>query len=126
VSGSANLLGYRARTYSISGAPDVDVGATEMKFSVTAPELDPRVMKSQVEAIQAKVGNYVTWVNTDLAEWLPTLRTEVIEAAQRRKVRLDAAAAFSDAFDVPVRSAPGARQIQVPVTRTAVRVTDRP
>ncbi|OJV59123.1 MAG: hypothetical protein BGO38_17810 [Cellulomonas sp. 73-145] len=125
VSGDAQLLAYRASTYTLSAGPDVEIARTEITFSMTSQQLDPAQMKSQVENLQARVTQAVGRVNEDVEQWLQQLRAHVAQAASQRKQRLDAAADFSGAFDIPVRSAPGARQIQVPVARKTVRVVDQ-
>jgi hypothetical protein len=126
VAGDAYILGYTASTFSLSGAPELDVRSSEITFSMTSQELDPAAMKAQVATFQTRVDQFAAWVNSDVKNWLPTLRAEVLAAGKRRKARLDDAAAFSSAFDVPVRPAPGARQISVPLARKTLRVTDRP
>lgn len=126
VAGDAYILGYRASTSSLSGAPELDVRNSEIVFSITSQELDLAAVNAQVAAFQTRVDQFAAWVNSDVAQWLPRLRAEVLAAAHRRKKRLDDAAAFSSAFDVPVRPAPGARQISIPLARKTVRVTDRP
>lgn len=123
--GSASLLAYDANTHSLGPDPDAEILSGQIHFWIEGRALPADDIKSRIAQMRAEIDRRVAWANTDISAWLRELEGGVRSVATRRKERLDQAAAASDELGIPVRSAPGDRQVHVPVERKSVRVAER-
>lgn len=103
VTGSAELLEYRASTFSLSGNPRASVSGASLTFRVEAQDLDAETARAQVAAMQARIVETTGWTNAELGQanerLLSSVRTEVFA----RKQRLDDAAATAESLDIPTK-----------------------
>jgi hypothetical protein len=127
VFGDTEVLNMRASTNRLDGGfqGSLDTYAGEVTFTITDTSMTSEVINQRAEAMRADLEERTSWTNHDVAQWIPGMLEAVLNAANRRKEQLDAMAETSAGLSIPLRSAPGAQQVQVPVARKTVRVAKR-
>lgn len=127
VSGDAEVLNMQPSTNRMDGGfqGSLDTYAGEVTFTITDTSMTSEVINQRSEAMRADLEERTGWSNRDVAQWVPGMREAVVNAANRRKQQLDAMAETSAGLRIPLRSAPGAQQVHVPVARKRVRVAKR-
>ena len=127
VSGDTEILNMQASRNRLDGGfqGSLDTHAGEVTFTITDTSMTSEVINQRAEAMCADLEERTGWTNHDVAQWIPGLREAVLNAAKRRKQQLDAMAETSAGLSIPLRSAPGAQQVQIPVARKTVRVAKR-
>jgi hypothetical protein len=127
VSGDAEVLSMQASTHRMDGGfqGSLDTHIGEITFTITDTSMSSDVINQRAESMRADLEERTGWTNHDVAQWLHGLRAAVLNAAYRRKQQLDAMAETSAGLSIPLRSAPGAQQVQVPVVRKTMRVAKR-
>lgn len=123
VIGDTEVLTMRASTFRHDGGIQATVADDELSFPIADTTLSAELIQSRVAAMRSNLEEQTGWTNRDVGQWAESMRRAVTDAVNRRKQQLDAMAQTSAGLEIPLRPAPGARQVQIPLARKAVRVT---
>lgn len=108
ISGSTEMLGYRASTSSMGG-PSSTVSGGAVVIEIVERNLDANVIRAEIERVTKDLDTRAGWANADLANFAPTAEREIRNAYAIRKDRILNDRAVGAALDIPVRKAEGPR-----------------
>jgi hypothetical protein len=123
--GDLEVMAMTASRRRLDGGFDGDVRGSEVRFTITDTSMTSDAINARIDRMRADLVERTDWTNHDVAEWMPTMRAAILNAAKRRKQQLDQIAETTAGLKIPLRSSATDKQFHVPVTRKAVRVAKR-
>jgi hypothetical protein len=126
-SGSPELLEYRASS-SPRNAQDPRIRIIDQTVQMEVGQAVDRLTESaateQVEDFIHNIQTFVTWANADAERFSVELRNIVRATVLGRKQLLDETAELDAALEIPLTPVSADRQVEIPVTRTTVRLEE--
>ncbi|MFD7311035.1 hypothetical protein [Promicromonospora sp. NPDC059942] len=103
VSGTSEMLGYRASTFSLSGEYG-KVSGGRIVIEIVERTLTADVIRSRIEQVKRDIDSRADWANSDLTQFRATAERSIREAHTRRKNRILNDRAVEDSLGIPVRT----------------------